>query len=120
MFSKVYKKLCLILKILKQVLQFNGQKVKVSLLNYLGFFFKCILTFLFFSFLAIRLKCFVIVGYPQKKDQLCYNSLCCVNPEGKLITTYQKTFLYETDENWAIEGPGFVSFQVDRLGKVML
>jgi predicted amidohydrolase len=39
-----------------------------------------------------------------------------VNPEGKVISTYQKTFLYETDENWAIEGPGFVSFQVHELG----
>jgi protein N-terminal amidase len=41
-----------------------------------------------------------------------------VNPEGKLISTYQKTFLYETDENWAIEGPGFASLNIRSLGKV--
>ncbi|KAL7316181.1 hypothetical protein PS15m_005317 [Mucor circinelloides] len=67
---------------------------------------------------AIRLECFVIVGYPQKTDQHNYNSICCVDPKGRLIYTYQKAFLYETDENWAAEGPGFVSTHIDGLGKV--
>ncbi|CEP15041.1 hypothetical protein [Parasitella parasitica] len=66
---------------------------------------------------AVRLTCFVIVGYPQKTDQHNYNSICCVNPEGKLVYTYQKAFLYETDENWAMEGPGFVSTHIKGLGK---
>lgn len=86
---------------------------------------------------AIRLECFVIVGYPQKTgkveanldigrktqkveaiDQHNYNSICCVDPKGRLIHTYQKAFLYETDENWAAEGPGFVSTHIHGLGKV--
>ncbi|KAI9350982.1 carbon-nitrogen hydrolase [Pilaira anomala] len=68
---------------------------------------------------AVRLQCYVVVGYPQKKGRVNYNSLCCVNPEGRVVSTYQKTFLYETDENWAEEGPGFVSLKIDdTLGKV--
>ncbi|KAI7897538.1 carbon-nitrogen hydrolase, partial [Cokeromyces recurvatus] len=68
--------------------------------------------------IAIRLKCFVIVGYPQKKDQFNYNSICCVNSNGEVILTYQKSFLYETDENWATEGSGFISTHINGLGKV--
>ncbi|GAN08560.1 conserved hypothetical protein [Mucor ambiguus] len=67
---------------------------------------------------AIRLECFVIVGYPQKTDQCNYNSICCVDPKGRLLHTYQKAFLYETDENWAEEGPGFVSTDIEGIGKV--
>lgn len=62
---------------------------------------------------ALRLKSYVVVGYPQKFDESTnYNSLCFVDPKGNLIATYQKSFLYETDENWAEEGPGFVSMDV--------
>ncbi|KAK4514275.1 uncharacterized protein ATC70_001866 [Mucor velutinosus] len=67
---------------------------------------------------AMRLECYVIVGYPQKTDQCNYNSICCVDPKGRLLHTYQKAFLYETDENWAEEGPGFVSTHIEGLGKV--
>jgi protein N-terminal amidase len=67
---------------------------------------------------AKRLRCFVIVGYPQKAETCNYNSICFVNPEGKLVKTYQKAYLYETDETWAEEGPGFASFHVEGLGKV--
>lgn len=88
--------------------------------------------------IAIRLQCYVVVGYPQKDGKLhtiiiskrlysnatqrigdtYYNSLCFVDSEGIVVKTYQKTFLYETDENWAIEGPGFVSFDTHKFGKV--
>ncbi|CAO3702873.1 unnamed protein product [Rhizopus stolonifer] len=67
---------------------------------------------------AKRLSCFVIVGYPQIEGDQYYNSLCCVDPQGELVETYQKSFLYETDERWAIEGPGFVSVKIDKLGKI--
>ncbi|CEG84521.1 hypothetical protein RMATCC62417_18312 [Rhizopus microsporus] len=67
---------------------------------------------------AQRLECYVIVGYPQKEGNRYYNSLCCVDPQGKLVKTYQKSFLFETDEQWATEGPGFVSMEIDGLGKV--
>ncbi|KAG0182700.1 Carbon-nitrogen hydrolase [Apophysomyces sp. BC1021] len=71
---------------------------------------------------AIRLQCFVIVGYPQvvqeSENSLYYNSLCCVNSRGEVVKTYQKSFLYEADERWAEEGPGFVSVVIPGLGKV--
>jgi hypothetical protein len=34
------------------------------------------------------------------------------------VTTYQKTFLYEVDEAWAQEGPGFKSMYIEGLGQV--
>lgn len=66
-----------------------------------------------------------MVGFPEKKkktavedDLVYYNSIAFVDPQGRLVTTYSKTFLYYTDENWAEEGPGFKSIAVDGLGKV--
>jgi protein N-terminal amidase len=38
-----------------------------------------------------------------------------VSPEGELVFNYRKTFLYDTDKNWAIEGNEFGSFEI--LGK---
>ncbi|RUS21052.1 carbon-nitrogen hydrolase [Endogone sp. FLAS-F59071] len=72
---------------------------------------------------ALRLSAFVVVGYPQiLKEQggteKHYNSACFVDRDGNLITTYQKSFLYDTDERWADEGPGFKCLEVDGLGKV--
>ncbi|KAI9319390.1 carbon-nitrogen hydrolase [Dichotomocladium elegans] len=68
---------------------------------------------------ARRLQCFVVVGYPEcTPDDKYYNSLCCVDPQGTRIATYRKTFLYTVDENWACEGPGFISMAIDGLGKV--
>lgn len=71
-----------------------------------------------------------MVGFPEKKKKMAvgerdqepnlvyYNSVAFVDPQGHLVTTYAKTFLYYTDENWAEEGPGFKSIDVDGLGKV--
>ncbi|KAG9288174.1 hypothetical protein G9A89_020480 [Geosiphon pyriformis] len=70
---------------------------------------------------AIRLKAFVMVGYPQimkGNPDKYFNSICFVDPSGDLISTYQKSFLFETDVRWAEEGPGFKSIHVDGLGKV--
>lgn len=100
----------LTLRIQKQVLQLSGLKSKVYYVLCFPSSIKLIS--------AQRLECFVIVGYPQKENDQCYNSLCCVDPQGKVIVTYKKTFLFETDENWAVEGPGFVSIKIDGLGKV--
>ena len=36
-----------------------------------------------------------------------YNSQLVVSREGEVLKSYKKTFLYETDETWADEGPGF-------------
>ena len=35
-----------------------------------------------------------------------------VNPDGELVKSYQKTFLYESDEIWASEGSGFSCFNL--------
>ncbi|KAG0338938.1 Carbon-nitrogen hydrolase, partial [Podila minutissima] len=79
---------------------------------------------------AKRLNAHVVVGFPEKKkktavegdnrepDLVYYNSIAFVDPQGHLVTTYAKSFLYYTDENWAEEGPGFKSIEVDGLGKV--
>ncbi|ORZ00419.1 carbon-nitrogen hydrolase [Syncephalastrum racemosum] len=70
---------------------------------------------------AVRLAAYVVVGYPEvTSDGHYYNSLCFVDRQGQLLTTYQKTFLFETDEQWAREGPGFRTIDVPELGKVGL
>ncbi|GES96651.1 carbon-nitrogen hydrolase [Rhizophagus clarus] len=70
---------------------------------------------------AVRLRAFVVVGYPQivkGNPDRYYNSICFIDPYGKLIETYQKSHLYSTDESWAEEGPGFRSINVPNLGKI--
>ncbi|CAG8804962.1 14292_t:CDS:2, partial [Racocetra fulgida] len=56
------------------------------------------------------------VHWAKEQDKY-YNSICFVGRNGNLIETYQKTHLYETDESWAEEGPGFKSIDVPDLGK---
>ncbi|KAF9404750.1 Carbon-nitrogen hydrolase, partial [Podila epigama] len=74
---------------------------------------------------AKRLAAHVSVGFPERKKldgdkgkEVYYNSIAFVDPTGQLVTTYAKSFLYYTDENWADEGPGFKSIPVNGLGKV--
>ncbi|KAG0002251.1 Carbon-nitrogen hydrolase [Entomortierella chlamydospora] len=76
---------------------------------------------------AVRLNAHVQVGYPEKRIvtddngqsiEKYYNSLAFVSPGGKLLATYAKHFLYYTDENWAEEGPAFMSTPVETLGQV--
>lgn len=60
---------------------------------------------------ARRLDCHVIVGYPEKclatsdEPERFYNSTVTVSPQGQVVATYRKSFLYYTDETWALEGP---------------
>ena len=35
-----------------------------------------------------------------------------VNPKGEFFKSYKKTFLFETDETWASEGPGFDTLEM--------
>ncbi|KAF9900897.1 Carbon-nitrogen hydrolase [Linnemannia zychae] len=75
---------------------------------------------------AIRLSAHVQVGYPEKRvinkedsfKEEYYNSVAFVSPQGVLLNTYAKHFLYYTDENWAEEGPSFESMPVEGLGQV--
>jgi len=77
-------------------------------------------TFQWCSKQAKRLNCYVAAGYPQivKKgaEEKFYNSQCIVAPNGELVKTYHKTFLYETDETWAEEGHSFECIEIPELG----
>eukprot|EP00349_Pseudokeronopsis_sp_Brazil_P006070 CAMPEP_0202966888 /NCGR_PEP_ID=MMETSP1396-20130829/11526_1 /ASSEMBLY_ACC=CAM_ASM_000872 /TAXON_ID= /ORGANISM="Pseudokeronopsis sp., Strain Brazil" /LENGTH=200 /DNA_ID=CAMNT_0049691289 /DNA_START=88 /DNA_END=687 /DNA_ORIENTATION=- len=56
---------------------------------------------------AKKLGCWVFCGYPQVEEGKLYNSQMVVRPDGTYEKSYKKSFLYETDETWASEGPGF-------------
>ncbi|KAM0787682.1 hypothetical protein ACM66B_003745 [Microbotryomycetes sp. NB124-2] len=63
---------------------------------------------------ALRLGCYVFVGFPERSNEdKAFNSMLVVNPDGQLVTVYQKHFLYTTDETWANEGPGFSTIKLD-------
>ncbi|KAJ2987627.1 hypothetical protein NUW58_g4398 [Xylaria curta] len=74
---------------------------------------------------ALKLNCVVTVGYPEKVDikpkwptsPEYYNSVIVVNRDGETIANYRKSFLYYTDETWALEGPeGFYGDFIPGLG----
>jgi len=78
---------------------------------------------------ALKHDCAVVVGYPEKVDITAswpaspeyYNSAIVINNDGETITNYRKSFLYPTDETWALEGPGdFFKGHVPKLGHVSL
>lgn len=82
------------------------------------------------SSLAKRLECHVVAGYPEahESDPLAatgeeargYNSAVLASPSG-VIGNYRKTFLFETDKNWALEGNGFTHFDLPQpLGRVAI
>jgi protein N-terminal amidase len=43
-----------------------------------------------------------------------------VNTEGETIGNYRKSFLYYTDETWALEGNGFFTGAIEGLGDVAM
>ncbi|KAH7321649.1 carbon-nitrogen hydrolase [Rhexocercosporidium sp. MPI-PUGE-AT-0058] len=78
---------------------------------------------------ALKYNCVVTAGYPEKVDLSpkwpaspeYYNSAITVNAEGETIANYRKSFLYCTDETWALEGPdGFYDGEIDGLGTVAM
>ncbi|KAI0868892.1 hypothetical protein GGS24DRAFT_506309 [Hypoxylon argillaceum] len=78
---------------------------------------------------ALKLNCLVTVGYPEKVDVKpkwptspeYYNSVIVVNNDGETIANYRKTFLYYTDETWALEGQeGFYGGFIPGLGNTSL
>ncbi|RDL35217.1 uncharacterized protein BP5553_07148 [Venustampulla echinocandica] len=77
---------------------------------------------------ALKYNCFVTAGYPEKVDVSpkwpagpeYYNSAITVNPDGETVANYRKSFLYYTDETWALEGSGFYSGTIDDLGNVAM
>jgi predicted amidohydrolase len=78
---------------------------------------------------ALKYNCVVTVGYPEKVDVTpkwptspeYYNSAITVNADGETVANYRKSFLYYTDETWALEGPdGFFDGEIDGLGNVAM
>ncbi|KAI1658933.1 carbon-nitrogen hydrolase [Daldinia decipiens] len=74
---------------------------------------------------ALKYNCVTIVGYPESCDVKAkwptgpeyYNSAIVVNGEGETIGNYRKSFLYYTDETWALEGgEGFWQGTIPGLG----
>lgn len=74
---------------------------------------------------ALKHNCHVVVGYPEKvdvsdswpADPEYYNSAVVVNGEGETVANYRKTFLYYTDQTWALEGgEGFYQGTLPGLG----
>ncbi|CAI4045113.1 hypothetical protein SUVZ_10G2490 [Saccharomyces uvarum] len=60
-----------------------------------------------------KFQCYTIMGYPEQAgEQKLYNSVLVIDPEGKQVFNYRKTFLYDTEENWDCgENPeGFQTF----------
>ncbi|OLN84910.1 Protein N-terminal amidase [Colletotrichum chlorophyti] len=72
---------------------------------------------------ALKYNCNVVVGYPEKVDVSnnwptgpeYYNSAIVVNGEGETIANYRKSFLYYTDETWALEGNRGAGFRVSEM-----
>ncbi|KAF4452897.1 hypothetical protein F53441_4323 [Fusarium austroafricanum] len=78
---------------------------------------------------ALKYNCVVTVGYPEKVDLSArwpanpeyYNSTIVVNAEGETIANYRKSFLYYTDESWALEGnEGFFEGYIVGLGNTSI
>eukprot|EP00741_Cyanophora_paradoxa_P023562 tig00021590_g22759.t1 len=75
-------------------------------------------TYKWCSRMAQTYNAYVAAGYPEVDGECMYNSVCFVGRDGRLLTTYRKHFLYETDTIWATEGPGFQFIDVPDLGRV--
>lgn len=78
---------------------------------------------------ALKYDCCVVVGYPEKVDVTpkwptspeYYNSAIIVNGNGETIANYRKSFLYYTDETWALEGgEGFFEGCLPGLGNAAM
>ncbi|KAK1599761.1 carbon-nitrogen hydrolase [Colletotrichum navitas] len=78
---------------------------------------------------ALKYNCNVVVGYPEKGDVSnnwptgpeYYNSAIVVNGDGETIANYRKSFLYYTDETWALEGNnGFYEGWIPGLGNTSI
>lgn len=69
------------------------------------------------------------MGYPEKVDVSArwptspeyYNSAIVVNRDGETVANYRKSFLWATDEKWALEGTdGFFYSDMQDLGQTAM
>mmetsp|Transcript_102673 Transcript_102673/g.329059 ORF Transcript_102673/g.329059 Transcript_102673/m.329059 type:complete len:367 (-) Transcript_102673:2-1102(-) len=58
---------------------------------------------------AARLGCVVCCGLPTRARKRRRNSMLVVGPDGEVLDTYDKHFLYVSDRTWAEPGEGFRS-----------
>ncbi|KAL1719054.1 carbon-nitrogen hydrolase [Schizophyllum commune] len=72
--------------------------------------------------LALRLRCYVVAGFPElllpeelerlgkdAGDKVGANAAVIYDPEGERVGDYRKTNLFETDQSWSIPGTGFAT-----------
>ena len=78
---------------------------------------------------ALERSCAVVVGYPEMVDVSAkwptspeyYNAAVAFSRDGDLLANYRKSFLYYTDETWALEGlDGFFEGKFEGIGNVAL
>lgn len=75
---------------------------------------------------ALKYDCVVIVGYPEEfagglNGREYYNAAVTCGRQGQVLANYRKSFLYYTDETWALEGPtGFYAGDIPDLGRVAM
>ena len=74
---------------------------------------------------AKRLASFIQIGYPRfvsgnlrDKTDRFYNSVSLISPDGDILYTYDKHFLFSADELWATAGEGFKSFDCNPFGRI--
>jgi protein N-terminal amidase len=75
--------------------------------------------------MALKYKCVVTVGYPEKTnvtDLGYYNSAIIVNADGETIANRRNALIYYNDDKkWALEVPnGFFDGVISSLGNVAL
>ncbi|KAK3195907.1 hypothetical protein K4F52_000774, partial [Lecanicillium sp. MT-2017a] len=78
--------------------------------------------------IALKYDCSVLAGYPEKVDVSpkwptgpeYYNSAILVNGDGETVANYRKSFLYYTDESWALEGNGFYGGWIPGFGNTAM
>ena len=77
--------------------------------------------FQFLSEWAVKLKSYVIAGYPEiavdeaSKKETLYNSCYLIGRDGKLVLNYRKHFLFESDYLWAKRGESFQAVELTNL-----
>lgn len=74
---------------------------------------------------ARKYGCTVAVGYPERAEasgaeSRYYNALIVVDGDGEELANYRKSFLYYTDETWALEGQGFYGGKLGSFGQVAM
>lgn len=59
------------------------------------------------SELSKRLNCYVFMGYAERLSNTLYNSCMITDRTGLPLPSYHKTFLFEKDKTWCVEGDSF-------------